>query len=107
MAEHQDLVGLPAAQELGEGLRLVLIEDFDVDLLDRFQVGLPGVDRDLRRVSREAMREVADLARQRRREECGLAFRRAEAQQLAYVGREAHVEQTVSLVEHDGADPVE
>ena len=62
VAEHEDLIGLPAAQKLRERLWLVLIEDLDVDLLDRLEVHLTRVDRDLRRILREAMREIAHFA---------------------------------------------
>ena len=107
VTEHQHLVGLPAAQKLGERLGLVLIEDLDVDLLDRLEVALARIDRDLHRILREAMCEVADLTRERRREERGLALRRAETQQLTHIGREPHVEQPVALVQDDDADTFE
>src|SRR5258706_4077010 len=58
VAEHEHLVRFPAAQELGERPRVVLVDDLDVDLLDGLEVALTRIARDLFRVLGAAMRAV-------------------------------------------------
>src|SRR5437773_8923199 len=97
VAEHEHLLRLPTAQQLLEHARLVLLEDLHVDLLDAVGRSLLRIDRDLHRVLREAEREIADLDRDRRREERGLTGRRHHSEQPPDIGREAHVEESVRL----------
>src|SRR5205809_1427425 len=56
-----------APQQLFEDARLVLLEDLDVDLLDAVRRSLLRIDRDLHRVLREAVRQIADLRSEERR----------------------------------------
>src|SRR5438093_13586689 len=44
VTEHEHLVGLPAPKKLGERPGFVLIENLDVHLLDRLEVGLTGIE---------------------------------------------------------------
>src|SRR5213593_2072847 len=109
VAEDEDLIGLVPAQKLFERTHLVLLEYFDVDLLDAVDVLLFRLDSDLNGVVREALREVAHVRDERRAEEGGLAFLRTPTQKAAHLRREAHVEQPVGLVEdhHGHASEVE
>src|SRR2546425_10770956 len=73
VAEDEDLIGLVPAQKLFERTHLVLLENFDVDLLDAVDVLLFRLDRDLHSIVREALGELAHAPAERRAEEGGLA----------------------------------
>src|SRR6267143_3113771 len=103
VAEDEHLIGLVPAQKLFKRTHLVLLENFDVDLLDAVDVLLLRLDRDLHGVVREALRELAHVRHERRTEQGGLAPLRTPTQKTAHLRRKAHVEQPVGLVEdHDG-----
>src|SRR5947209_17484542 len=92
VAEDEDLIGLVPAQKLFKRTHLVLLENFDVDLLDAVDVLLFRLDRDLHGVVREALRELAHVRYERRAEEGGLALLRTPTQKAAHLPCEAHLD---------------
>ncbi|GAC1697500.1 MAG: hypothetical protein NVS9B6_06080 [Candidatus Limnocylindrales bacterium] len=104
VAEDQHLIDLVLLQKLFQDAHLVDIQDLDVDLLDRVNVLVVRLDGDLDRILGEGECEVLHLAGERRAEQRGLPLGRAAAQQPADLGREAHVEQPIGLVEDDDTE---
>src|SRR5439155_172700 len=99
--EDEHLIGLVATEKLLQGADLVLLQNLDVHLVDAVDVLLLRLDRDLDRIVTEALRELTYVGDEGRAEEGGLPTRRRPPQQAPHFGCEAHVQETVGLVEHD------
>ena len=102
--EHQHLVPLLFADELGEQFRLAAAVDEDHLLAHRFHGGVARRRLDGRRVLQQGVRERADLVGERRREQQRLPLLRQQREHALHVGQEAHVQHAVGLVEHEHLD---
>src|SRR5437899_7100993 len=99
--EHERLTGGLRLQDAGEYVLLPELVHRDDHVLD--PLGGPGATPDLDRgvaIERRASERV-HVPRDRRREEHRLTLVGEGAEDAAHVGREAHVEHPVGLVEHE------
>ena len=105
--EDEGLVDPAARDQLGEELALALPVDRMDDLPDELDGGVSRCHLDLRRSVEDAVREAPDVIGEGRAEQEVLAPWREQADDLADVPDEAHVEHPVGLVEDEDLDPGE
>ena len=102
--EHERLLHASEGDELAHEVALALAVDRDHELVDELRRRVAGRDLDKRRVVQDAVRELAHVVVERRREQQVLALLRQQVDDLADVADEAHVEQAIRLVEHEDLD---
>ena len=109
LGAHEDdrLLGALLLQHAHERVRLLLVRHLDVEVVDRVDRERGRAHLDLHRVVHERVRQAADLRRNRRAEEPGLAAHRRALEDRLHVLEEAEVQHLVGLVEHDVAGVVE
>ena len=98
-AEDDRLLGLLGLEHLDQAVGLLARLDLDVGLLDRVDGELLRGHLDRHRLVHVLLGQARDRRRHRRREEAGLAARRAHAEDPLDVLDEAEVEHLVGLVE--------
>ena len=95
--------GAGLAQQVAQHRALLALRDQVHAVLDELGRRIARRDLDRERVAQQAVRERADLVRERRREQQVLAVRRQQREHAADVADEAHVEHAVGFVEDEVA----
>ncbi len=105
--EHQHLLPAQFLEQMQQQLRLALLVGRDQPLFDRLGRGVTRADLDRQRIFQHAVRQLADLVRERGREQQGLALLGHCQQQAVEVAFKTQVQHAVRLIQHQRLQRVE